>query len=79
MSDKTTAAASKEGEPGESIQRIREGVDSLAKLVDLAAGAEQAGKGTECRNYLFQICTVGAALADFAGLRAEAFDTGSEG
>ena len=58
----------------EAIARIREGVESLSKLTDLAEGAESAGKHAECSGYLFQICTVGTALADFAGLRAEAID-----
>jgi len=58
----------------EAIARIREGVESLAKLVELADGAEKAGKREECRGYLFQICTVGTAMSDFAGLRAEAID-----
>jgi len=58
----------------EAIARIREGVESLAKLVELADGAEKAGKRAECSGYLFQICTVGTAMSDFAGLRAEAID-----
>ncbi|MEY9890557.1 hypothetical protein ABIA31_004215 [Catenulispora sp. MAP5-51] len=58
----------------EAIARIREGVESLAKLADLAEGADKADKHAECSGYLFQICTVGTALADFAGLRAEATD-----
>ncbi|WP_194927728.1 hypothetical protein [Catenulispora pinisilvae] len=48
----------------------------MAKLVELAEGAERAGKRAECSGYLFQICTVGTALSDFAGLRAEAMQTG---
>lgn len=62
--------------PTEAIARIREGVESLAKLAELADGAEKAGKCAECAGYLFQICTVGTALADFAGLRAEAMQGG---
>lgn len=58
----------------EAIARIREGVESLAKLVELADGADKAGRDTECSGYLFQICTVGTALSDFAGLRAEVMD-----
>ncbi|MBS2554434.1 hypothetical protein KGQ19_47030 [Catenulispora sp. NL8] len=46
----------------------------MAKLAELAEGAEKAGKRAECSGYLFQICTVGTALSDFAGLRAEAID-----
>lgn len=60
----------------EAIARIREGVESLAKLVELAEGAEKTGNRVECSGYLFQICTVGTALSDFAGLRAEAMQTG---
>lgn len=78
MSGVESAAGRRDDEPSEAIRRIREGVESLSKLVVLAEDADRAGKGGECRNYLFQICTVGAALADFAGLRAEAFDAGSE-
>ena len=62
--------------PGEAIARIKEGVESLGKLAELAEGAEKAGKRAECSGYLFQICTVGTALADFAGLRAEAMQAG---
>ncbi|WP_194906140.1 hypothetical protein [Catenulispora rubra] len=62
--------------PGEAIARIREGVESLAKLAELAEGADRDGKRVECSGYLFQICTVGTALADFAGLRAEALQAG---
>lgn len=57
---------------GDAIRRIREGVDSLAKLAQLAEDAENVGNRDECSGYLFQICTVGTAMADFAGLQAEA-------
>lgn len=60
----------------EAIRRIREGIESLTKLAELAEGAEKEGRRAECSGYLFQICTVGTALSDFAGLRAEAMQTG---
>lgn len=59
-------------ESAQTVARIREGVQSLAKLSDLASGAEPK----LCKQYLFQICTVAAALSDFAGLRAEAIEAG---
>jgi hypothetical protein len=62
----------KNSECAEAVARIREGVQSLSKLSDLAEGADLE----LCGKYLFQICTIAAALSDFAGLRAEAIEAG---
>lgn len=59
-------------EIAQAVARIREGVQSLAKLSDLAESADLE----LCGQYLFKICTVAAALSDFAGLRAEAIQAG---
>lgn len=59
-------------ECAQAVARIREGVQSLSKLSDLAEGADLE----LCGQYLFQICTIAAALSDFAGLRAEAIQAG---